>query len=291
MINGFVLMPFREDLTAIYNDVVKDVVETLPSVSCVRVDEIFTPTSIVQDIWEQIMSADFLIAELTGRNPNVFYELGIAHALRKDVILQCQDINDVPFDLRYRRIIVYSDNASGLKNLRTQLLKHLKFITSKYKSNTIAEANTYMSESLYSFPEALRQLESELNEVNSLIEMEKKIKEAEKFLGVSILEVKSYDQLMKKKGQNIDHYTINPYLRAIDSIVMHEGTLDKEIVKSVLVPLAFLGTDENDRLVMSTSRGILSRLGETGPFKIDSELVNREIKRRRGLVEKKRKHQ
>jgi len=55
---------------------------------------------IMQQIWVYILNARVLIAELTGKNPNVFYELGLAHAQGKDVILLTQSINDVPFDLR-----------------------------------------------------------------------------------------------------------------------------------------------------------------------------------------------
>jgi hypothetical protein len=58
---------------------------------------------------------------LTDRNPNVFYELGLAHALNKEVILLTQDINDVPFDLRHFRIIVYQDSISGADKLKSTL--------------------------------------------------------------------------------------------------------------------------------------------------------------------------
>lgn len=58
-----------------------------------------------------------LIAELTLRNPNVYYELGIAHALKKPVVLVCSNEEDVPFDLKHIRVIYYNiyDPFWGIK--------------------------------------------------------------------------------------------------------------------------------------------------------------------------------
>jgi len=61
----------------------------------------------VEQLWEQIDKAKVLLADLTGKNPNVFYELGLAHADRKPVVFTSGAIDDVPFDLRHLRVIVY----------------------------------------------------------------------------------------------------------------------------------------------------------------------------------------
>jgi hypothetical protein len=76
---------------------------------------------ITWDIWERINRARFLIADLTGQNPNVFYELGIAHALGKDVLLLTQDMAHVPFDLKGLRCILYSFTPRGVKEFETKL--------------------------------------------------------------------------------------------------------------------------------------------------------------------------
>jgi hypothetical protein len=66
---------------------------------CVRADEITQSVRITDDVYEQIETARFLIADVTGMNPNVNYELGLSHALDKDVIVLRQDGSSIPFDI------------------------------------------------------------------------------------------------------------------------------------------------------------------------------------------------
>jgi hypothetical protein len=79
----------------------------------------------MEDVWEQVCRARVLVAELTGRNPNVFYELGMAHTLGKSVILITQSIDDVPFDLRHQRVIPYQYSPRGVQRLEGALTKTL----------------------------------------------------------------------------------------------------------------------------------------------------------------------
>lgn len=72
-----------------------------------RADDLFRSSNIVHDIWHLVSSSRVLLADLTGKNPNVFYELGLAHAARKPVLLLTQTLDDVPFDLQSLRIITY----------------------------------------------------------------------------------------------------------------------------------------------------------------------------------------
>lgn len=113
----FVLMPFEKKFDAIYEKIIKKVVEDDCSYKCKRADEIFGTKPIIEDIWEYIRKAKFLISELTNKNPNVYYELGIAHALEKDVILITQNIDNVPFDLRHYRCLIYEDSIVGAELL------------------------------------------------------------------------------------------------------------------------------------------------------------------------------
>jgi hypothetical protein len=62
---------------------------------------------VVEQIWEQIEKAKLLLADLSGKNPNVFYELGLAHAAKKHLIFTAGQLEDVPFDLRHLRVIIY----------------------------------------------------------------------------------------------------------------------------------------------------------------------------------------
>ena len=74
----------------------------------VRADtDIFATGKIIDQIWAGLNRAKVLVAELTGRNPNVLYELGLAHALHKPVVLISSNEADVPFDVRHVRVIYY----------------------------------------------------------------------------------------------------------------------------------------------------------------------------------------
>ena len=72
---------------------------------------------IMDDILKSIESADLVLADLSRRNANVFYEVGICHALHKPVLLLAQSIDDVPFDLRHRRVLLYEYSARGCTRL------------------------------------------------------------------------------------------------------------------------------------------------------------------------------
>jgi hypothetical protein len=73
----------------------------------IRADELFTTGSVVEQIWDQIEKSKILLADLSEKNANVFYELGLAHAAGKPVVFTSSNVNDVPFDLRHLRVIIY----------------------------------------------------------------------------------------------------------------------------------------------------------------------------------------
>lgn len=137
----FVMMPFGEPVGGYY----KSIYEPAISKSGLRPvradDDIFATGKIIDQVWTGITAAKVLVAELTGRNPNVFYELGLAHALNKPVVLVSSNQSDVPFDLQHIRVIYYdmrdpfwgekliakvSENiVSALKNPGEALLKRV----------------------------------------------------------------------------------------------------------------------------------------------------------------------
>jgi nucleoside 2-deoxyribosyltransferase len=82
----------------------------------------------MNDILRSIHEADYIIADLTEQNPNVYYELGLAHATGKPIILITQNIGKLPFDLRHQRVIEYSDTAAGAAQLSTVLARYLSNI-------------------------------------------------------------------------------------------------------------------------------------------------------------------
>ena len=121
----FVLMPFTSELKAIYKDHIAKVVSKL-KLQIRRADDFFGSGSIMKDIWSAIHAARFVIADCTGRNPNVFYEIGLAHAIGRNTILISQSIDDVPFDLRHLRIIEYKYTPPGMEAFERALTETIK---------------------------------------------------------------------------------------------------------------------------------------------------------------------
>jgi hypothetical protein len=102
----FVISPFGGWHDEYYNEIFCQAIKTAGLAPC-RADDLFRSSNIVHDIWHLVVSAKVLLADLTGKNPNVFYELGLAHAARKPVLLLTQSLEDVPFDLQSLRVITY----------------------------------------------------------------------------------------------------------------------------------------------------------------------------------------
>lgn len=120
----FVVMPFVASLLPVYEDHVRPVAARL-ALSIQRADDFFSVREIMTDVWEGIYGAKLVIADCTGRNPNVFYEIGIAHTLGKPVILIAQSADDVPSDLRSIRYINYQYTPPGMKSFENTLTKTL----------------------------------------------------------------------------------------------------------------------------------------------------------------------
>lgn len=122
----FVLMPFDSSFDDIYQLGIKP--------ACVeagaygeRVDEQIFDETILQRIINQIAKADIIVSDMTGKNPNVFYETGYAHALEKRVILLTQRTEDIPFDLKHHPHIVYNGRITDLK---PELIRRITFALS-----------------------------------------------------------------------------------------------------------------------------------------------------------------
>ncbi|TIP27036.1 MAG: hypothetical protein E5X67_17635 [Mesorhizobium sp.] len=123
------MMPFAKDFSDVY-DTIREAAKTF-RMNCQRADEIFENRSVMQDIVNLIDSSRVVVCDLSGRNPNVFYEAGIAHALGKEVILITQRLDDIPFDLRHIRNIVYDNHAEGRKELTKKLIATMETVLSR----------------------------------------------------------------------------------------------------------------------------------------------------------------
>ncbi len=123
----FVLMPFDSSFNDLYEFGIKGACSDV-GVYCERVDEQIFLGSMLERIYSQISRAHLLVADMTGKNPNVFYEVGYAHALGKNVVLLTSNSSDIPFDLKHFPHIVY---GSEIKTLRASLARHLRHLTSE----------------------------------------------------------------------------------------------------------------------------------------------------------------
>jgi len=106
----FVVMPFAPPHGDYYAKIYEPAIQRAGLTPVRADDEIFGAGKIMDQIWSGISAATVLVAELTTRNPNVFYELGLAHALEKPVVLVSSNEGDVPFDLQQIRVIYYDVN-------------------------------------------------------------------------------------------------------------------------------------------------------------------------------------
>jgi hypothetical protein len=124
----FVLMPFDQKFLPVYDTIEKTIEGNDLNMHCRRGDDLTGGGYIIQSILESIAESEFIIADLTDRNPNVFYELGIAHMAKdhEKVILLTQSMNFVPFDLQHFRYIVYEQTSAGLYTLKSNLIDHLR---------------------------------------------------------------------------------------------------------------------------------------------------------------------
>lgn len=127
---AFVLMPFSDDFNDIYKFGIKEAAEEL-GVIAERVDEQIFKEDILDRIYRQIEIADIVIADMSGKNANVFYEVGYAHAKDKVCILLTSNIGDIPFDLKHRRHIVYGESIDFL---RSEISKELEWAVKEIKN-------------------------------------------------------------------------------------------------------------------------------------------------------------
>lgn len=107
----FTIMPFGGWFDSYYESIYVPGIEAA-GLSPRRADDLYRPSTIVSDIWAFTQEATVVLADLSGKNPNVFYELGLAHALAKPAVLVAESMDDVPFDLRALRVIEYDKNES-----------------------------------------------------------------------------------------------------------------------------------------------------------------------------------
>lgn len=120
------MMPFDAGFNAVF-DSIRQAADNA-GLRCRRADDIWENAAIIQDVVALLDRSRIVVCDCSGRNPNVFYEAGIAHALGRDVILITQSEHDIPFDLRHLRHIRYLNNAEGRAALTEALQARMQTI-------------------------------------------------------------------------------------------------------------------------------------------------------------------
>lgn len=126
--NVFVIMPFADPFNSYYNLIIKPLLENNGH-SCKRADEIYGINRILKDVVQGILGADIIIAEMTGGNKNVNYEVGVAHTFKKPCILLAQSKEDIPTDFQDFRTIFYNTTQVDLQdNLHASIINTINAI-------------------------------------------------------------------------------------------------------------------------------------------------------------------
>ena len=129
-IDVFVLMPFKANMEKVYKNHIKKLGKKL-GLTVLRADEISAPGQpFMVKVWEGICTAQLILADCTEKNPNVFYEIGIAHTIGKKVVLITRSDKDIPSDIKHLEYILYNYDPEGvellIETLRTYLKSHFQ---------------------------------------------------------------------------------------------------------------------------------------------------------------------
>lgn len=118
-----VMLPFHLDFDAVFAAIEGACLEL--GLRCLKASQIWDESEVIQDIFSLIYRSKIVVCDFSGKNPNVFYEAGIAHTLGRFVVPLAQVSEDVPFDIRHHRYLQYSSDPEGLKEMRAALAARL----------------------------------------------------------------------------------------------------------------------------------------------------------------------
>jgi hypothetical protein len=142
-----VMMPLRQEFAPVYESIKRACVTC--GLRCLRADDIWEETTIIQDIFNLVFRANVVVVDFTGKNSNVMYETGIAHTLGKHVVPISQSIEDVPFDITHHRVLKYLRNAEGIVALEKSLTTKLRqFATTAQEPKTSSSKSSDLSDDI-----------------------------------------------------------------------------------------------------------------------------------------------
>lgn len=216
--NCFVIMPFRGWFDEYYSKIYCPAI-VAAGLKSNRADDLYAPNNVVSDIWKFTKGADIVLADLTGKNPNVFYELGLAHAISKPVILITESEEDIPFDLRAIRIIKYDKNEHDWgKKLEMSITKSI---------------NEILKDPTASIPAPF--LSVNKSEVPSITKTEK-----------DIVQLKQEVELLKKEVQTNDRIRNHEDIGPLKALKLIEGSLKRGVPENIIISsISRLGPPES----------------------------------------------
>jgi hypothetical protein len=124
-VDVFVLMPFKAKLEKVYTEHIRTLGAEL-GIRIQRADEQFSPAPFMEKVWDGICAARLVIADCTEKNPNVFYEIGMAHTVGKKVVLLTRSKKDIPADIKHFDYIEYAYDPEGVQVLVGKLRAFIK---------------------------------------------------------------------------------------------------------------------------------------------------------------------
>lgn len=241
----FVLMPLSEELSEVYHAAIKPAVEG-QGLKCIRSDEVEDPGNIIKRIIEYIRKAKIIIADLTGKRPNVFYEMGIAHSFGNNTILLAQSIKDVPFDVQVYHVILYENTIAGGNKLRKSIEKKICSF-SKWSISSNNPVQDFL-------PDQIVSIGQYTNIVNELKETKDMLSNAQKHL-------QDFESVKREYAELKDNYTI-----------AWEKAKEAEILNKMIGPL-FLGTSKvqhgGEKSLIDRLQEVVERLDQKGEVSID----------------------
>ena len=192
----FVIMPMSRtkacseaEWTVVFDQMIKPAVEEAKrGFMCERAKP--RTGNLIKDILNELNTADVVIADLTDKNPNVFYELGVRHALGNRTILIAQDFKHVPSDLTSYWVIIYKKDLSGIQDFKDKI----KSVMAEMKKNPdksdspvadfLGEKNIYLlslekSANIKKLTALVSELSYNVNSVDEVISGLKQSKEAQ----------------------------------------------------------------------------------------------------------------
>lgn len=147
----FVLIPFADEYEEIFQHAIKAAAEE-KGYTCERMKEIAGPINIVNEIVSNIFEADLIVADLSGQNANVYYELGVAHSVpppNKSIMIAAKD-EDIPFDIAIYQVLKYERGYEGILNLRKGIAEQIEFIENQPQNSTNPVHDFYFKKSFFS---------------------------------------------------------------------------------------------------------------------------------------------